>query len=84
MMNNSFGSDPTGTEQAFLNQFMKKGAEQGETAFLNLFGGKALDKKQMLDEGTLKLEDVQGNSITDRMLRRQLEMQLLEQQMLGQ
>ena len=71
--------------KAFLDQYKQKaGLEQGETAFLNFFGGKALDKKQMLEDGTLKLEDVQGNSITDRMLRRQLEMQLLEQQMLGQ
>ena len=65
----------------FLADYLQKsGPDIGDSAFLN-FGGKdssgmsALEKKKLLEKGELTEDMVQGDSVTDQILRRQLEMQ---------
>ena len=71
----------------FLAGYLQKsGPDMGDSAFLN-FGGKdssgmsALDKKELLKKGELTEDMVQGDSVTDKMLLRQLRMQQQMQQM---
>ena len=72
----------------FLANYLQNSSDMRDRAFLN-FGGKdssgmsALEKKKLLEEGKLT-EDMLGDSLTDKMLRRQLERKRLEMQMLGQ
>ena len=65
----------------FLADYLQKsGPDMGDSAFLN-FGGKnssgmsALEKKELLKKGELTEDMVQGDSVTDKMLLRQLRMQ---------
>ena len=65
----------------FLADYLQKsGPDMGDSAFLN-FGGKdssgmsALEKKELLEKGELTEDMVQGDSVTDKMLLRQLKMQ---------
>ena len=65
----------------FLADYLQKsGPDVGDSAFLN-FGGKdssgmsALEKKELLEKGELTEDMVQGDSVTDKMLLRQLRMQ---------
>ncbi len=65
----------------FLADYLQKsGPDIGDGAFLN-FGGKdssgmsALEKKELLKKGELTEDMVQGDSVTDKMLLRQLKMQ---------
>jgi hypothetical protein len=65
----------------FLAGYLQKsGPDMGDSAFLN-FGGKdssgmsALEKKELLKKGELTEDMVQGDSVTDKMLLRQLKMQ---------
>ena len=65
----------------FLADYLQKsGPDIGDSAFLN-FGGKdssgmsALEKKELLKKGELTEDMVQGDSVTDKMLLRQLKMQ---------
>ena len=65
----------------FLADYLQKsGPDIGDSAFLN-FGGKdssgmsALEKKKLLEKGELTEDMVQGGSVTDKMLLRQLKMQ---------
>ena len=63
----------------FLAGYLQNSSDMGDSAFLN-FGGKnssglsALEKKELLKQGKLT-KDMLGNSVTDQMLRRQLELQ---------
>lgn len=82
MMYGSMGSGLTGTEQAFLDQYMqKRGMEQGEMAFnpFKYFGGQAIDQADKAREGELMEEPDTGLGTTNQMLRyRQRQMQMMK------
>ena len=70
----------------FLANYLQNSSDMGDNAFLN-FGGKdssgmsALEKKELLKKGELTEDMVQGDSVTDKMLLRQLRMRQQMQQM---
>jgi|TARA_B100000073_G_scaffold232592_1_gene194352 hypothetical protein len=83
MMYDSMGSGLTGTEQAFLNQYMqKRGMEQGEMAFnpFKFFGGQAVEQGEKARQGELMEEPDTGLGVGNAILRRrQREAEMMKQ-----